>query len=617
MAHFNKEKALATIKSGDMDDIQAMLDDLEERLNAKKYGLIWEEGGEDEDSAFEPEYVVLDCQRNIPVPKFRSDLSLYPEQSNGNLLLEGDNYVWLKVLQQTYAGKIDIIYIDPPYATGNKDFKYNDAFVDPDDNFKHSKWLDFMSKRLRIAKTLLTADGLIFISIDDRQYAALRLLIDEIFGEDNFINTVSVKTKTSSGASGGGEDKKLKKNIEYLLICANNKDMFELQMPVKATNLMSVIGAKRAAGKSYEYSRVLVDPGQKEHIATTKDGQGNDIEIYARKGAIIKSVAELMKEEKATEEQIYVKYFERIFRTTNAQTSIRTRVNDTVGKTSYPISIEYVPITGRNKGRLTENFYIRGDLFCWLSDTAEKQGNMVLKNEKLGTLWDDLSWTGIAKEGGVDFKNGKKPLAFLKRILAMVDKPQALVLDFFAGSGSTAEAVMQLNLEDGGKRSWILITNNEDQDVDDGDPETGICRDITKPRIDTAITGIKSNGGKYSDGIPSGYQYFQYSFSPRFETREANQRAFFTPTKNIDAVIRLKYGVVLADLDREHMAMLYENKTMQLIVFIKDVDNDVIEEFFDNEHKWHIVLANDVVDDIAGVESDTIHSLISSYEFFM
>lgn len=93
MAHFNKEKALETIKSGDMEDIQALLDDLEERLNTKKYGLIWEEGGEDEDSAFEPEYVVLDCQRNIPYPKLRADLSTNPEKANGNMLLEGDNYI--------------------------------------------------------------------------------------------------------------------------------------------------------------------------------------------------------------------------------------------------------------------------------------------------------------------------------------------------------------------------------------------------------------------------------------------------------------------------------------------------------------------------------------------
>lgn len=180
----------------------------------KKYGLVWED---------KPEDIEERLREDLPVLVERNDEKVHPIISDNpdapnHLIIEGDNLAALTELSYTHAGKIDVIYIDPPYNTGNKDFKYNDKYVDSDDEFRHSKWLCFMSKRLKIAKSLLSYNGLIFISIDDNEQAALRMLCDEIFGSNNFLNCVSIKAKASSGASGGGEDKKLKKNIEYLLI---------------------------------------------------------------------------------------------------------------------------------------------------------------------------------------------------------------------------------------------------------------------------------------------------------------------------------------------------------------------------------------------------------------
>lgn len=562
MAHFNKEKALATIKSGDMDDIQALLDDIEERLNTKKYGLIWEHGGNDENSPFEPEYVVLDCQRNILCPKLNPDLSAFPEKANGNILLEGDNYIWLKILEQTHANQIQFIYIDLPYNTGHNDFRYNDRFVKEDDLFRHSMWLDVMEHRISIARNLLTDDGVIFVSIDDREQHALRFLMNDIFGEQNFVASFVWKKKRNRV----GKGKSIVKEHEYILCYQKDaaqkvfqRDSFlehkniESKYPLydEETDQRYMLNPLDSVSLGYSDDRVFpINHDGKEYWPIDKNGK--------------KAVWRWGKEKVENEYADLVFQGERVY------------------------SKSYASKEGMLVGTiLPEN---------------------VVGYTQMGT--QDLNNLGL-----VDFPY-PKPVMLIKDLLNFYYRKDITVLDFFAGSGTTAQAVEELNQEDGGRRKWILITNNENQDEDDDDPETGICRDITKPRIDTVITGIRPDGSKYSDGTNSGYQYFQCDFMPRFETREANQRAFFTPTKNIDAVVRIKYGVVLKELDRDRMAMIYENDDKQLIVFIKDVDDELLEEFFDDEHERHIVLANDIVD-VDGIESDTIHSLIPSYEFFM
>ena len=179
-----------------------------------KYGLVW-------DAEKVPEQVVIDCNKLIPVLKEEENKKI-DNGGEDNILIEGDNFHSLSVLNYTHKESIDVIYIDPPYNTGNKDFMYNDSFVDVEDGYRHSKWLNFMSKRLKLARNLLKDDGIICISIDDNEQSQLKLLCDKIFGENNYINTISIKSKSSAGASGGGEDKKLKKNIEYVLIYAKN-----------------------------------------------------------------------------------------------------------------------------------------------------------------------------------------------------------------------------------------------------------------------------------------------------------------------------------------------------------------------------------------------------------
>ena len=173
------------------DEMLIALGEIESELNAKKYGLVWEEHEEK-----------VDVQMRTHIPVFTEvkerEISAAPEKPY-NFLLEGDNLHSLYLLEKTHKGAIDLIYIDPPYNTGNKDFVYDDSFVDSTDGFKHSKWLSFMATRLNIAKNLLSREGAIFISIDSNEYAQLKMLCDDIFDESNYIGTLIWRKKTGGG----------------------------------------------------------------------------------------------------------------------------------------------------------------------------------------------------------------------------------------------------------------------------------------------------------------------------------------------------------------------------------------------------------------------------------
>ena len=180
---------------------------------SKSYGLVWEDKPEAVEERMQEELPVL---REVPERAIISDA---PDAPN-HILIEGDNLEALTTLAYTHAGKIDVIYIDPPYNTGNKDFVYNDSFVDREDTYRHSKWLSFMSRRLRIAKQLLSDKGVIFISIDDNEQAQLKLLCDEVFGEDNFVANIIWKHTQQSK----NDELHFSRQYNYTLCYAKQKD---------------------------------------------------------------------------------------------------------------------------------------------------------------------------------------------------------------------------------------------------------------------------------------------------------------------------------------------------------------------------------------------------------
>jgi len=449
-----------------------------------------------------------------------------PENTNSqNLLIKGDNLEVLKHLANAYYEQVKMIYIDPPYNTGSDGFVYEDDrkftvkelqqligvdeekakrildFTQGKSN-SHSAWLTFMYPRLYIAKQLLKDDGAIFISIDDSEVAQLKILMDEVFGEDNFINQISVKAKGSSGASGGGEDKKMKKNIEHL-ICYTKSNGFERFNNIYSEqSLTDYINERKINGKSFAYTNVLIDEGIEKFEKTIKAGNGEDIEVYSVSGYRTKSISSLAKEEKISNEEAYLKYYEKVFTTENAQTSIRDRVKEALPNFTGLINIYYCPVSGRNKGIKTKVSFEGATkrLISYLENVSEKTNSKIIKKDIIGTLWSDLSWSSVSSEGGLAYPNGKKPIELIKRMLLLTssEKKDDLILDFFAGSGSTAHATMDLNAIDFGNRKSISIQIDElisSKDKKEYYSETDfkVIFDITKERLVRSASKIKDN----------------------------------------------------------------------------------------------------------------------------
>lgn len=416
----------------------------------------------------------------------------YGDLSSGNMLIHGDNLIALQALQQDFAGKIKCIYIDPPYNTGS-------AFEYYDDNVEHSTWLSLMKSRLVLLHQLLSDNGTLFIQIDDNEQAYLKVLCDEIFGRQSYINMVSVNAKVSAGASGGGEDKRLKKNIEYILIYAKDINNFEPFRPVyKKTELMTYIQRMKEDNKSFKYTTVLYRCENREYFKTIKDGAGDDIVIEKVLDYETKSVKQIVQLEGITEEEVYEKYYDRIMTTTNAQTSIRTRVWDATDSENNMYIATYTPKTGKDKGTVKELIFMGKQkvLVIWLKDTTEHIKGKIYKKERVGTYWDGFSWINVTKEGGVLFPMGKKPESLIKQILEMATELGDYVLDSFLGSGTTAATAHKLG------RKWIGI--------EQGEHAYTHC----KTRLDKVVDGTDQGGISKELDWQGGGGYHFYELAP-------------------------------------------------------------------------------------------------------
>src|SRR5574344_3001517 len=507
---------------------------IENELTKKKYGLIWEEHQERVDKELETQ---------IPTFEEIKDKEIVSNENDKfNFLIEGDNLHSLYLLEKTHKEKIDVIYIDPPYNTGINDFIYNDSFVDEEDGYRHSKWLSFMQKRLKLSKDLLSNDGYIFININDIEVAQLRILCDDIFGEENFVNLISVKMKNNAGASGGEEDKKLKKNIEYILIYSKNQIQAKVFNKIYSyTKLDDLLEYYRVNNISWKYTSLIKDLGTKEYCCSAFDGSGEEIKVFKRNNPIISSVSKIAIEENITEYEVYKKYVDKIFTTAMPQSSIRPRVIDALNNSNYSIdknslySIEYITKSGKNKGKIYEQFY-KGEklrLFSWLKDVTEVQNGDIYKADIKGTYWDGYNLNNLTKEGNVKFENGKKPLKLIQDIIEMSTDKNSIVLDFFAGSGTTAQAVIEANKKDNGSRKFILCTNNE----------KNICDNITFKRLKNMSQGYTN----YSK-VKFNLKYYRCTYIPRINIEnENNKRIIYLDEDELDTFSNNKEAMNVCD----------------------------------------------------------------------
>lgn len=374
----------------------------------------------------------------------------YGDHDTGNMLIHGDNLIALKALEQDYAGKIKCIYIDPPYNTGAR-IDADGKEIGYEDGLEHSEWLTMMKSRLELLFNLLANEGLIFIQIDDNEQAYLKVLMDEIFGRRNYVNTLVIKAKAVAGASGGGEDKRLKKNFEFVLIYSKDYDFLQYKIPIEEENLIELIEEHRQNKVGFYYTRIIKNYGDKELLGKIRIGSGEEMEIFKHSNFEFSSVSKVCKDERLSEEEAYVKYFDDIFMVTNAQTSLLSRVNEFVGEKNMLISYVYTPTTGKSKGKIETKMVWNETLIVWLKDTCLKRNNHVVKLQKQGTLWNSISWGRLDLEGGVGFKSGKKPEALVSKFIEMVTERGDLVLDSFLGSGTTAAVAHKMG------RRWIGI----------------------------------------------------------------------------------------------------------------------------------------------------------------
>ena len=447
--------------------------------------------------------------------------TLLPAASNPpqapHMLIEGENLEVLRALQKSYHGKVKMIYIDPPYNTGSDSFVYPDDYSETLNEYQkrtgekneagylnkqslwkknskesgqyHSAWLSMMYPRLYLARNLLRDDGVIFISIDDHEASNLKLICDEVFGGDNFIDTIAVELSTTSGPKTvNAQQGTIVKNVEFVHIYRKSSKFDS----APHTPLLDGI-------ESYDthYSVWLNDDGTLGSLADqllNDDAVGNDIRRYelSERGRFsLKNIDKLLS----------VSELAKKFIAANLQkiASIDRPPVSAAGKIIQPGCWEAFETDHRTYFLTTlENGTLRALIPLALNyrtsdDYRPRFGRTVIRGDLWKGFHQDMG--NVAKEGGVAFPNGKKPVRLVKQLIKWASTtPDGIVLDFFAGSGTSAQAVMELNLNDNGTRQFICVQMPEVIDVGSELYKDGYrsIAEVTRARINNAISELKA-----------------------------------------------------------------------------------------------------------------------------
>lgn len=491
---------------------------IRERDRKPRFGLLWERDEIDHDRSINSDFVAFEVD---------PDLSCGNEP-HPNLVIEGDNFDALRYLRMTHAAQAKVIYIDPPYNTGNKDFIYNDSYVDRDDSYRHSKWLEFMYRRLELAKDLLAEDGLIFVSIDDNEAFHLGLLMEQIFGMKNFVGCFLWRKVDSPN------DNKVAvtPDHEFIICYALHKDAVRLAQ-MSAPHIVDAYPQVGEDGIRYR-DRLLKKNGKNSlrrdrptMFFPIPDPDGNEVLPIHDNG----------------EEACWAMGRDGITKHQKANTLIWKR-RTKLGKEGWePYTREFAP----------EN-PVRPYPTIWTDLPTMRQAKAMLRD-----IFDTS-----------DLFSTPKPVELIQRMLRLTGDPNALVVDFFAGSGTTAHAVLAMNQQDGGNRRFILVSSTE---ASEEEPEKNICRDICAERVRRVIKGYTNKKEELVEGLPGSFAYMR--------TRRIRSEKVFSKIQHEQiwmAIQLIHTGAVSAYLKKETVQKASTERG--LVLYVPKISESVVEQLW-------------------------------------
>jgi adenine-specific DNA-methyltransferase len=483
----------------------------------KKYGLVWED---------KPEEVEEQLRENLPVLKEAKDKAIVNGEDYPNhILIEGDNLHALTALNFTHEGRIDTIYIDPPYNTGAKNWLYNNDYVDKDDSYRHSKFISFMEHRMKLAKRLLSPKGILICAIDDYEVHNVRHLLDEVFGQENRLGTIVVV----HNPRGRNDDRFIATMHEYMLIYA--KDFNQASINFFPLNDKDIAAYNKTDGIS--------NFNETGFIRT-----GNNSLRTERPNLYYPIYYNILKDRLQLEED------------TNC--------------------IKLLPINGKGEERTwrwgKETFQDLKDTELFVRQVKgeykifKKRRITNIEGKKPKTVWTESKYD--ASSNGImllqEIFDGKNPFPYPKSFYALLDTLQistsedSIILDFFAGSGTTLHATMSLNATDGGNRQCILVTNNENN----------ICEEVTYERNKRVINGYKKPKGESVNGLSrNNLRYFQCTYVPR-EPSLKNKREL---TQLATELLCIKEECYTEQKTKIKQAKLFANASVTMLILFDDL----------------------------------------------
>ncbi|VVB69976.1 DNA methylase [uncultured archaeon] len=533
---------------------EELIREIEALKKQKTYGLVWERDKVKENFDYFVNWEGVKTKEEFS-PESKDKFPVLTEINNKeiitdkkqptNLLIEGDNYHSLAVLNFTHKEAVDVIYIDPPYNTGNNDFKYNDKFVELEDSYKHSKWLSFMSKRLSLAKNLLKNTGVIFISIDDNEVAQLKLLCNEIFGEQNFISQIIIQTN-----KGGRDYLQIATTHEYLLCYGKSQEITLNELPKDIT--LFEFSDKKGL---YELREL-----RNRNPKFNRENRPNLFyPIYVNDKIKDKYGCSPISLEKNNEYKIEI-------------LPRNSLGKDSCWRWGKPLLLKNIledqpnesEVVARKKNTGGWNIYEKSRKFTTKAKSIWDETEM---RTELGTI----VLRGIFGKTVFDHP---KPVPLIKKIVKLGTQKDSIILDFMAGSGTTAQAVLEVNKEDGGNRQFILCTNNENN----------ICSEICYPRINKVIEGYTNSKKEKFEALGGNLKYFKTDFVES-EPTDKNKRKLVDKCTEMLCIKENSFNKVK---DEKKWKIFKNNETYLGMIFDEESIKEFVEETKKIEGKMNV-----------------------------